>query len=498
MIRYKSQNQLSFEGFETTFENQLDPSNRWVKLAELIPWDNLASSYYKLMNSSMGAPSKDARLIIGALVIKHKMNLADEEVIEQLKENMYMQYFVGYASYQYKQAFAPSLFVEIRKRLGKKVFDEFTDKLIAQVEGLKEKMDKKPSKKEEEEDKETPSPEEPENRGKLLIDASVAPQEIKYPTDLNLLNECRQKTEELIDKLWLIQGKQGVKPRTYRRKARQAYLSVARKRKKSKRLIRRGIGKQLNYLKRNIGHIESLLDQVGFTFVGFAEQRQYWIIQEIYRQQRQMYEEKSKTCSNRIVSIHQPHIRPIVRGKDGTAVEFGAQIGVSLVEGMASVDHLSWEAYHEGKDLIPQVEKYFKRYGFYPECVLADKKYGTQENRRWLKQKGIRFGGVPLGRPPKEVGQVKKRRKQQRQDELERIPIEGKFGQARRAYQMGCIRAKTKTTSESWIYALFLVMNITRMAKELAIWILPVLLFLLDFLLSPTKIPQKRYKLVYR
>ena len=62
MIRYKSQNQLSFEGFETTFENQLDPSNRWVKLAELIPWDELASSYYKLMNSSMGAPSKDASI----------------------------------------------------------------------------------------------------------------------------------------------------------------------------------------------------------------------------------------------------------------------------------------------------------------------------------------------------------------------------------------------------------------------------------------------------
>ena len=113
MIKYTSQKQLSFEGFETTFENQLDPSNRWVKLASMIPWDELASSYYKLMDTDMGAPCKDARLIIGALIIKHKMNLADEEVIEQLKENLYMQYFVGYSSYQYKQAFAPSLFVEI-------------------------------------------------------------------------------------------------------------------------------------------------------------------------------------------------------------------------------------------------------------------------------------------------------------------------------------------------------------------------------------------------
>ena len=102
MIKYRSQNQLSFEGFDTTFENQLDGSNRWVKLAALIPWDDLARTYYKLMDSKMGTPCKDARLVIGALIIKHKMKLADEEVIEQLKENIYLQYFVGYSSYQYK------------------------------------------------------------------------------------------------------------------------------------------------------------------------------------------------------------------------------------------------------------------------------------------------------------------------------------------------------------------------------------------------------------
>ena len=138
MIKYTSQNQLSFDGFDTTFENQLDPNNRWVKLSGLIPWDDLARSYYKLMDSGMGAPSKDARLIIGSLIIKHKMKLADEEVIEQLKENIYMQFFVGYSSFQKKQVFAPSLFVEIRKRLGQDTFDAFTDSIIARVEDLKQ------------------------------------------------------------------------------------------------------------------------------------------------------------------------------------------------------------------------------------------------------------------------------------------------------------------------------------------------------------------------
>ena len=97
---------VSFDRFDTTFENHLSPNNRWVKLAALIPWDELASSYNKLMDAGMGATYKDARLIIGALIIKHKIKLPDEEVIEQLKENIYMQYFVGYSSYPYKQAFA--------------------------------------------------------------------------------------------------------------------------------------------------------------------------------------------------------------------------------------------------------------------------------------------------------------------------------------------------------------------------------------------------------
>ena len=233
------------------------------------------------------------------------MKLADEEVIEQLKENI-SQYFVGYSSYQYKQAFAPSLFVEIRKRLGQQAFDAFTDSIIQRVEQLKKKSAKKTKPAQEDEPGNDGQAGDPPNKGTLLMDATVAPQDIKYPTDLNLLNDSRQKSEELIDKLWAIQGKQGTKPRTYRRKARQAYLAVARKRKKSKKLIRRGIKKQLNYLARNFDHIDKLMDEVGLRLLDFSELRYYWVIQEVYRQQRLMYETKSNQCSDRIVSIHQP------------------------------------------------------------------------------------------------------------------------------------------------------------------------------------------------
>ncbi len=70
------------------------------------------------LSSTHGRPAKDARLVIGAVIIKHKLCLSDEETVQQIRENFYLQYFVGFAAYQDKQPFAPSLFVEVRRRMG--------------------------------------------------------------------------------------------------------------------------------------------------------------------------------------------------------------------------------------------------------------------------------------------------------------------------------------------------------------------------------------------
>ena len=125
MIRYNSQKQLTLEGFETPFEMCLDPSNRWVKYANELPWDDLVKVYCKKMSSNMGAGAKDPRLVIGALFIKHITKYSDEDTIEAIKESIYMQYFLGLSGYTYKNVFDPSLFVHIRKRLGINEFNEF-------------------------------------------------------------------------------------------------------------------------------------------------------------------------------------------------------------------------------------------------------------------------------------------------------------------------------------------------------------------------------------
>ncbi len=122
--------------------------------------------------------------------------------------------------------------------------------------------------------------------------------------------------------------------------------------------------------------------------------RRYWVLPHLYQQQHEMYHHNVRRCDDRIVSISQPYVRPIVRGKQDKPVEFGAKLSASLTgEGLAHVDVLRWSAFNEGADLERQVEAYKARYGHYPEVVLGDPVYGTQANRRYLKAHGIRFAG---------------------------------------------------------------------------------------------------------
>lgn len=454
MIRYTSSKQLHLEGFILPFGGKLKADNRWVKWSQVIPWDEFAAYYYKTMDAQKGRPCKDARLVIGALIIKHKLNLSDEETVLQIQENPYLQYFVGFGCFKDNDPpFVPSLFVEIRKRMGQEVFASFEQVILERI-------------------KPEAAEKEGQNRGKMLVDATVAEQAIRYPTDLSLLNEAREISEKLIDVLYP-RSELTKKPRTYRCKARKQFLLIAKNKKPSLKIRRRGLREQLQYLRRNLKHISLLLDCIGCRPFPLSHklQRQHWIIQHLYAQQDEMYRNKKQRCDDRIVSISQPHVRPIVRGKASKKTEFGSKISVSMVDGLAFVDHIGWDAFNESRDLKQQVEVYRRRFGCYPEVVLADQLYGSRENRKYLKKNGIRYGGKVLGRPPKQAEEntehLRQLKRQRIQDCRERIPIEGKFGQGKNGYRLNYIRAKLQKTSEAWVNCIFLVMNLMVLLRKL-------------------------------
>ena len=459
---YVSPNQLVLAGFESPFEQKLNPTNRWAVLAHLIPWDEICNLYLKYVPvSQTGRPPLNPRIVLGSLIIKHMCDLDDRETVDQISENIYMQYFLGYPSFTNETPFDPSLFVEFRKRLGMDNLNDINEKIIALKTQLESRMiANNPTiesiSSNESDDNQPNGTDEPEHKGRVILDATACPQDIAYPTDLNLLNDAREKLEELIDIVY-DSTLHVSKPRTYREVARKTYLHTAQKKRTGHKVIRKAIREQLNYVRRDIKSIHALLDayeELPFP-LKHSEQKYLFVVQTLYDQQKQMYDTKTHSVDHRIVSIHQPHVRPIVRGKAQAKVEFGAKIHVSIIDGISFLDELSWDAFNEGSHMMEYVEKFRKRFGCYPREVLADQIYCTRVNRVTLKDLGIKLLAKPLGRPSAVSIHL---------SPGERNPIEGKFGQAKTAYGLDRIKARLQGTSESWIATIFLVLNLVKLA----------------------------------
>jgi hypothetical protein len=251
-------------------------------LSKQIPWDKISNIYNKQLNNDIsGAKGINPRVAIGAIIIKHICDLSDQETILQIQENVYMQYFIGYSGFSDEPVFDSSLFVDLRKRFGVDQINEINETIMglgtAGNKGKKEDVQQSNSSDSEtlndakqpedpteslQEQQLPAAVEPPPNKGELLVDATACPQDISYPTDLNLLNDAREVSENLIDILyWSVKllDQQKQKPRTYREIARKEYLKVAQKKQKTKKQIRHALRKQLSYLNRNIKYILQLL-----------------------------------------------------------------------------------------------------------------------------------------------------------------------------------------------------------------------------------------------
>jgi transposase, IS5 family len=474
MYRSNASEQLEFPDFYLPFSGHLDPENRWVHLARLVPWKLAEQIYHESLCEDFGAPIVPSRTALGALLVKERLGLTDRETVEAIQENPYLQFFIGLEEFTREKPFDASLMVGFRKRFG----DEGMRR-IGEAIALAS-LPKDPAKDRHDDRGESPpadSTPTPANRGQLIADATCAPADIRYPTDTSLLNEAREKTEALIDALHEPLVGTQPRPRTYRQKARRQFVAFVKQKKPGRPKMRRANRQQLGYLKRNLQAIDRLLENsqaLPFTELSRRQYRDLLVCRELYRQQQQMYDQRAQRIDDRIVSIHQPHVRPIKRGKAGRDTEFGAKLSISVISGFSFVDRLSWDNYNESQDLIGQIERYQERFGFYPESVHVDQIYRTRENRAFCKQHGIRMSGPPLGRKPKEVSREEKR--QAYEDEAIRNRVEGKFGQGKRRFGLGRVMAKLACTSAAQISLTFLVMNLERALQRIffsLVWFCP-------------------------
>ena len=403
-------------------------------------------------------------MALGALIIQTRFQFSDRELVQQITENPYLQYFIGLPGYQETPPFDASTLVLFRKRISAKMLMEANEYLL---------QENKPDKKEDDNDHHNPpsgngcgdsgKTEESENKGTLTIDATCAPVYIRYPQDVSHLNEAREKLEEMI--FWFHKAYGVALPRRDCKAARKQYLSFAKSKKHSAKQIRKALKKQLSYVKRNIGYLESFMSE------GYAPREKDIVTNE---QQQYMYD---NMVENQIVSISQPWMRPIVRGKVKAPVEFGAKPDLSIdAKGYARIENISFDAYNESTCLQDAVNAYYERTGYYPERVLADQIYRTRDNRVFFQKHGIRLSGPKLGRPSKETTKTDKQIEYQ--DNTDRIEVERRFSLTKRCYGMGKIVTRLEDTQLTSIALSVFVANIVRMQQR----ILSALFYLLDIL----------------
>ena len=512
---YKSpvgQPKLKFK--DIPFEFTPAPDNRWVRLADLVPWEELELfSGYRNHFGSTGNPALPFRVAFGALLVQARLHLTDEETVEQIRENPYIQYFLGFEGYRSeKKPFDPSMMVYFRKRLDAetlkaldlRIFERRreAEEAAKKAEAAAEKEDGASSVSEPESeqvdgnDEETPpsaspetpcgsnastpegAPQEPPSpakgdaapRGTLILDATCVPADITYPTDLKLLAAARVATEKLLDAAWELLGKPGEKkPRTYRRIAARYATIACKQRNIGGKKLRSALKKQLSYLARNLNSIETLLAStpLGEILLSDRERKTLETAREVHRQQKHMLDTRTHRAERRIVNFAQPHVRPIVRGKAGAKVEFGAKILVAVENGHTFVVHSSWENFNESTRFVEGCEQYHERNGCWPEVVCADMIFRTRGNLAWCKERGIRLSGPSLGRPPLDEGKLEERKRVEREDAAKRNEVEGKFGEAKRKYGLDRIRGKLPETSDSIVILQFIIMNLWRMLRDI-------------------------------
>ena len=446
MYKSVASHQMTFEDFNESCGMKLSRTDEWYRLASRIDWEAAEAIYRQNFPSRRGHPAFSVRMALGALIIQKRMGLSDRGLVKAIAENPYYQYFIGLQAFSAECPFTATSLVKFRKRITAEMLSVVNERLLENVgstpEHAKERRDR---------------PDEPNgNAGTMILDATCSPSRIRYPQDFSLLNEAREKTDAMIDSLHSQLDGKGKRPRTYRRVLRKAYLAMAKAKRRTAKRTRALVRRLLCALRRNLAFVDAYLSRGGR--LAQRQSRDLATIRELYGQQKAMFDSRTHRAENRIVSIAQPYVRPVVRGKAKAPVEFGAKYDVSIDEkGHARLEKLTFDPYNECGVLPDALEKYKARTGHYPRRVLVDRIYRTKANREFCESRGIRMSGRKAGRPARSD---KAEERELRRDDRDRNEVERFFSREKDSCGAALIVTRLAETTLASIALSVLVANL--------------------------------------
>jgi transposase, IS5 family len=414
-------------------------SSELGQIHQVIPWKELA----RLIPSKkhmVGAPSwLDYEGMFALMFLKHYTKSSDEKLVERLNSDACFQLFCGIKNDLFLQPIKDkTLVTRVRKFLS----------IHLDVNKLQKNMIDfwKPEMK---------------DKNIMMVDATCFEVDLRFPTDVKLLWEsvCWLWDGQIPSlckafKLPMPRSKfadQKLKQSSYQKNRKNSFKKTQKRRKAL-----------LHLLDKGIKAYQLLLNQTSAVNLSQKVADRFKTIKTVYQQQAYLLGNKTTKVADRIVSLSQPHIRPIVRGKENKPVEFGIKVHMAQVDGINIIEHHSFEAFNETTRLKISILKHENQFGKLSH-LAADGIYPTNKNRVHCSKKAIQTNFVRKGpgKDDKATKQIKVLLNKERSTRLE-----GSFGTEKEHYLLKKIKAKTPATQIIWMMFGILTANAVNIAKR--------------------------------
>jgi transposase, IS5 family len=413
-----SNNQLLHERFLQTDLGQLYLSIPFEQLSSIIP-----SPKHHL--SGRGCkPWFDVKGGIALQFLKHYLCLSDELLIQRINTDWSMQYFCGIRlkpTEVIKDTNLPSYW---RGYIGEhldiaamqQIFAKYWKPAITQTNFSSE-------------------------------DATCYESRISFPTPVKLLWDCCSKTYLSYNEIKK-QLKQRPSRCNYEDRKRE-FLSYQKTKKKTKKVEKKLIKKLLKFLLRLLTLHKAVVKDKQIK-LSLKQRAQMLTITKVYEQQHSKVYGEVEQIKDRIVSLSKPYIRPIVRGKETKAVEFGAKVNKLQIDGISFIEHFSYDAFNEGTRMQNCIALHHQLFG---KCThhSADKIYATNANRKYSTSKKITTNFEPKGK--QKIQYIEQNKTMRSVLNKERgTRLEGSFGNEKNHYLLQKVNARNATTEKCWIF----------------------------------------------
>jgi len=422
--------QLSIFDFNNVLKVNLSEDNELVKMRKLIPWDKLIELVFKKY-SDFGRPSRSVLLMLCLEILKRRFNLSDEDLFERFKTDFSFQYFCGFNSLAHGELpLDSSNMTKFRNRLDKDTLDEIEN---AVVSSLIKHLPKK-------------------RRHSSIVDTTCTPANITHPTDTKLLATVFNKAVDIAKKVGiaLIRGKRKTKAliRFFNLKKNKSMKEIVKVRKKLVRVTKSILLKINNKIQESKIEISKTIQQT------------LDIANKIVEQQDKRNQSKTNIIENRIVSLHEPNVRPIKRGKDNAKCEFGKKVAFCVIgETLLVSTKIESDAFDDREMIKATIEKHKQITGRDPTEIISDRGGHNKENHDLLKEKNIKDGIQRLGKQKDKPTRVQKRQRNRRS------VIEGKIGTAKQWYGLNRNKYKEDNGKAYTIFGLIAMNTICIIRK---------------------------------